>query len=403
MSDLFDSPILTVSGLTRQIKNVLETGFTSLRIEGEISNCRAQSSGHIYLTLKDEGAQLPAVIWRGSVPALRVRPVDGMKVVATGDLSVYEPHGKYQMVIRSLEPLGIGALQQAFEKLKQKLYAEGLFDPIHKKDLPPYPEKIGIVTSPTGAAVRDLISVITRRNPMVTIYVYPARVQGEGSAADVIAGLTYFNTTCPVDVIITGRGGGSLEDLWTFNEESVARTIFASEVPVISAVGHEIDFTIADFVADVRAATPSMAGELVVKERRELIEIILGYQSYLNDEIRSLVNNRKIRLDALRKSHALNRPADVIQQKLQRVDDLVGRMNLAAKGLIAARKQEITLKRQTLTAYNPRGVLDRGYAIISSGGHLVTHAGQTVPGQEISIGWANSEATAVITGADKKA
>lgn len=361
--DLFSSNVQTVTQLTRQLKKILEQGFPDLQIQGEISNCKMQSSGHIYLTLKDEGAQLPAVIWRGNAQNLAIKPQDGMKVIAEGELSLYEPHGKYQMIIRNVRPVGIGELQQAFEKLKQKLHAEGLFDSIYKKELPEYPEKIGIVTSPTGAAIQDLITVITRRNPMVKIYLYPAKVQGEGSAAEVVAGIEYFNKN-PVDVLIIGRGGGSLEDLWTFNEEAVARAIFKSKIPLISAVGHEIDFTISDFVADVRAATPSQAGEIVVKERREIIDYISGLQQFLNDEIGMMITDRKKRVNSLLKSHALNRPADLVHTKMQRIDDLSIRLGQASGNLLSQQKMKLIHLGQTLQAYSPKGVLERGYSIV---------------------------------------
>lgn len=382
--DLFSSNVQTVTQLTRQLKKILEQGFPDLQIQGEISNCKMQSSGHIYLTLKDEGAQLPAVIWRGNAQNLAVKPQDGMKVIAEGELSLYEPHGKYQMIIRNLRPVGIGELQQAFEKLKQKLHAEGLFDSIYKKDLPDYPETIGIVTSPTGAAIQDLITVITRRNPIVKILLYPAKVQGEGSAAEVVEGIDYFNRN-PVDVMIIGRGGGSLEDLWTFNEESVARAIFKSKIPVISAVGHEIDFTISDFVADVRAATPSQAGEIVVKERRELVDYISGLQQFLTDELGVMISDRKKRINSLLKSHALNRPADLVHSKMQRIDDLSIRLGQASGNLLLQQKIKVNHLGQTLQAYNPKGVLKRGYSIIYRDRQIVKSAGSIKKSDVVDI------------------
>lgn len=393
--DLFSSNVQTVTQLTRQLKKILEQGFPDLQIQGEISNCKMQSSGHIYLTLKDEGAQLPGVIWRGNAQNLAIKPQDGMKVIAEGELSLYEPHGKYQMIIRNLRPVGIGELQQAFEKLKQKLHAEGLFDSIYKKDLPDYPETIGIVTSPTGAAILDLITVITRRNPMVKILLYPAKVQGEGSAAEVVAGIEYFNKH-PVDVLIIGRGGGSLEDLWTFNEEVVARAIFKSKIPLISAVGHEIDFTISDFVADVRAATPSQAGEIVVKERREIKDYISGLQQFLNDEIGMMITDRKKRVNSLLKSHALNRPADLVHTKMQRIDDLSIRLGLASGNLLSQQKMKLIHLGQTLQAYSPKGVLERGYSIVYLNEKIVKSADSVKKQDKVRIEFHNGTRSAEI-------
>ncbi|MBN8706703.1 MAG: exodeoxyribonuclease VII large subunit [Bacteroidetes bacterium] len=393
--DLFSSNVQTVTQLTRQLKKILEQGFPDLQIQGEISNCKMQSSGHIYLTLKDEGAQLPGVIWRGNAQNLAIKPQDGMKVIAEGELSLYEPHGKYQMIIRNLRPVGIGELQQAFEKLKQKLHAEGLFDSIYKKDLPDYPETIGIVTSPTGAAIQDLITVITRRNPMVKILLYPAKVQGEGSAAEVVAGIEYFNKH-PVDVLIIGRGGGSLEDLWTFNEEMVARAIFKSKIPLISAVGHEIDFTISDFVADVRAATPSQAGEIVVKERREIMDYISGLQQFLNDEIWKMITDRKKRVNSLLKSHALNRPADLVHTKMQRIDDLSIRLGQASGNLLTHKKMKLIHLGQTLQAYSPKGVLERGYSIVYHDDKIVKSADSLKKPDKIKIEFHNGTRSAEI-------
>ncbi|MBI4546997.1 MAG: exodeoxyribonuclease VII large subunit, partial [Ignavibacteriae bacterium] len=242
-----EAKILTVSELTRRIKSVLETGFLDVSVQGEISNCKLHSSGHLYFTLKDESSQLQAVMWRGRVMNLFFTPQDGMKVIARGNITVYEVRGIYQIDVLQLQPLGTGELQLAFERLKQKLAAEGLFAPEHKKPLPGYPARIGIVTSPTGAAIQDILSIISRRNPAVEVILYPVRVQGSGAAEEIATAIRDFDRYGEIDVMIVGRGGGSLEDLWAFNEEIVARAIYDSKIPIISAVGHEIDFTIADF------------------------------------------------------------------------------------------------------------------------------------------------------------
>ncbi len=369
--DLFSQQTQTITQLTRQIKTVLENGFYDLVLEGEISNCKSQVSGHIYLTLKDDSAQLPAVIWRSSVANLSVQPRDGMKVIAEGSLTVYEPHGRYQMVIKQVRPSGVGELQKAFEQLKQKLYEEGLFDSIHKKELPEYPEKIGIVTSPTGAAIQDLMTVISRRMPMVQIYLFPVKVQGVGSAEEIAEGIKYFNKHFPVDVMIIGRGGGSLEDLWAFNEEVVARAIFKSKIPIISAVGHEVDFTISDFVADVRAATPSMAGEIVVKEKIEVESYLLGIQDHLNRNIRNHIKNLKQQVLGHAKSYALNKPIELIRFKAQKLDDMSFRMKRVMDNVFIHEKNKVKNLKSHLEAFNPQNVLKRGYTMVKRGNKVI--------------------------------
>ena len=271
-SPMTDRAVLTVSQLSQQLAAVMEERFPAVWIEGEISNFKVYGSGHAYFTLKDEGAQLRCVLFRNRARRIRFEPRDGQHVMGFGAVEVYAQRGEYQLVVELLEPKGVGALQLAFEQLKERLQAEGLFSPGRKRPLPRFPRKIGIVTSPSGAALRDMLRVIGRRFGEIHIVVAPARVQGDGAAAEVAQGIRELNALGGVDVIIVGRGGGSLEDLWAFNDEMLARTIVASKIPVISAVGHEVDFTIADFVADVRAATPSNAAELVVKEKRAVVE-----------------------------------------------------------------------------------------------------------------------------------
>jgi exodeoxyribonuclease VII large subunit len=268
--------ILTVSELTYEIKKhiELEPRFQDVWLQGEISNYKVHTSGHVYFTLKDENASIKAALWksRADIYLKNFRFKDGDKVLVHGKVEVYEPSGEYKIIVDFIEPLGIGELQMKFEMLKQKLAAEGLFDRKYKKPIPEYPSRIGIVTSPTGAAIRDMINIISRRFPAVEIILYPVRVQGEGAAEEIAQAIYDFNRYGGVDVIIVGRGGGSVEDLWAFNEEIVARAIFASRIPIISAVGHEIDYSISDFVADLRAPTPSAAAELVVKNRDDVLE-----------------------------------------------------------------------------------------------------------------------------------
>src|SRR3989441_1837634 len=273
--------VLTVSELTSQLRAVVEERFPAVWVEGEISNFRLYGSGHAYFTLKDEGAQLRAVLFRNRARRLRFEPCDGQHVLAFGSLEIYAQRGEYQFVVELLEPKGLGALQRAFEQLKARLGAEGLFDTARKRELPRFPRKIGIVTSPSGAALRDMLRVIGRRFGELHIVIAPCRVQGEGAAAEIAQGLRELNGLGDVDVIIVGRGGGSLEDLWAFNEEVVARAIAASKVPVVSAVGHEVDFTIADFVADLRAPTPSNAGDLVVSEKQAVVDALAQLRARL--------------------------------------------------------------------------------------------------------------------------
>ena len=293
--------VLTVSELTAQIRDILETAYADVWVEAEISNCRLWNTGHLYFTLKDPGAQLKAVMFRSAVRSLKFKPEDGLHVVVRGRLSVYEPKGEYQIVCERMEPHGLGALQLAFDQLKRRLQAEGLFDAARKRPLPAFPRKIGIVTSLDGAAIRDMIKVLDRRYPNAHLVIRPARVQGEGAAADLARALTEIVKVAGIDVVIVGRGGGSVEDLWAFNEEAVARAIVASPVPVISAVGHEVDFTIADFAADVRAPTPSAAAEMVVARKEDFCSHIERLGERLNGAVRGSIARLESRV------HQLNR------------------------------------------------------------------------------------------------
>jgi exodeoxyribonuclease VII large subunit len=262
--------ILTVSELTREIKDILEMQFADILVEGEISNLKAPPSGHIYFTLKDDLSQIRVVLFKNQARTLRFSPEDGLQVICRGRVSLYEKRGEYQLILEEMEPKGIGALQLAFLQLKERLEREGFFDPSRKRQIPMVPQKIGIVTSPTGAVIRDMLHIIERRFENVHLLLFPVRVQREGAASEIAKGIEYFNEQMEVDVIIVARGGGSLEDLWAFNEEEVAKAIFYSKIPILSAVGHETDYTISDFVADLRAPTPSAAAELVVRDKREI-------------------------------------------------------------------------------------------------------------------------------------
>ena len=328
----------------------------------------------MYFTLKDEGAQISATMWRSRVGSLLFAPQDGMKVIARGGITVYPPRGSYQIDVDQLTPVGVGELQLAFEQLKKKLAVEGLFDEERKRPLPPFPERIGIITSETGAALQDMRTVLTRRYPLVEVILAAVRVQGVGAADEIASALHEMNRHGNVDVIIIGRGGGSLEDLWAFNEEIVARAIAASNIPVVSAVGHEIDFTIADFVADLRAPTPSAAAELVVPDRVELLEVIRNNEYTMRQSLAQMIDGSREQIRGLVSSYAFNRPRDQIREFMQRVDELsrsIG-INLAHKYERGGRDIEALTKR--LLGLGPSSVLKRGYAIVRTGEKIVTRA-----------------------------
>jgi len=322
---------LTVSELTARIRDLLAKNFTELSVEGEISNCREAQSGHLYFTLKDEKAQIRCVWFKQDRRGVKFRVEDGLKVTLRGSISVYEQRGEYQIYVESMEPLGVGALQLAFGQLKKRLEAEGLFDAKHKKPLPLLPSRIGLITSPKGAAVRDVVRILRRRFHNVHLTVFPVRVQGEGSAEEIVRALRFFNQRKLVDVLILARGGGSIEDLWSFNEEIVARAIFDSEIPLISGVGHETDFTIADFVADVRASTPSAAAELVVQTRREFDKHIADLRQALSDQIRYRILVLSRRVHELGASRGFRRPLDLLRQQRQRADEMTSRLALGLR------------------------------------------------------------------------
>jgi len=368
---MLNETVLTVTDLTRRIKGVLEEGFTNLSIEGEISNFKRHSSGHLYFTLKDESSQISAVMWRNRVTNLFFTPQDGMKVIAKGNISVYEVRGVYQIDVGRLQPLGAGELQMAFERLKQRLAAEGYFNPEHKKALPRFPRAVGIVTSSTGAAIRDILNILARRCPSLQLILSPVKVQGAGAAEEIAQAIRDFNAYGKVDALIVGRGGGSLEDLWAFNEEIVAQAIFESRIPVISAVGHEIDFTISDFVSDLRAPTPSAAAELVTPTQDEMLEIVRNFCYTSEQIIAGILSLHRDRIAALLRSYSFNRPVDAVRQFSQRLDELQRSLAQHVQHRIALLQQQWLSLHKRMSSSNPEAILERGYALVLRDGAIV--------------------------------
>jgi exodeoxyribonuclease VII large subunit len=366
-SEMFDDEIkpvgrMTVTDLTRLIKNLVEVNFPVVAVEGELSNYVHHTSGHRYFTLKDDCSQLRCVMFKWQGGRIDFKPVEGMKLLAVGNLTVYERSGQYQLNVFRLQPLGRGDLLLQLEELKKKLSAEGLFE--QKRPLPQYPFTIGVVTSPTGAAVDDIISVLSRRAPHVKIIIRPTLVQGDSASADIAQAVKDINICSDADVIIIGRGGGSVEDLWSFNNESVVRAIAGSRIPTISAVGHETDITLADFAADLRAPTPSAAAELAVCNVADLHETITGYRLFLNREIFSRLEDTALRIERLKKGLSPDRFLQNVQYRSQVVDELSMRLkNLFALALSKSETNVEKLKSRLL-AMDPRAVLARGYSIV---------------------------------------
>ena len=366
--------IATVTQINNYIKALLDQVpvLQNVWIKGEISNLKLHSSGHIYLTLKDGGAILKAVMFRNAAQNLSFKPEDGAMVLARGRISVYEAGGQYQLYIEEMEAEGKGDLYAKFEELKRKLYEEGLFDEENKKAIPKFPEVIGIVTSPTGAAIRDMINVIRRRYPVVKVVIYPCLVQGESAAQSIVKGIEYFNRKKTVDVIITGRGGGSIEDLWAFNEEITARAVAASDIPVISAVGHEVDFTICDFVSDLRAPTPSAAAELAVPDIIELRKELDSSKSRMSSLLKNKLESSKKHLELISERSAIQRFDKMIVDKLQTVDVFTDRCVAAYKNNCGSSTKQFEALCGKLSALSPIAVFERGYCSASKNGKIIT-------------------------------
>jgi len=362
---------LSITEVTRKIKDLIETGLPTVQIEGEISNYRPHFSGHAYFSLKDDFAQISAVMWKSYVAKLGFDLEDGQKVVCTGNITVYEKTGRYQINVSSMEEAGKGDLQKQFEALKKSLYEKGYFDELRKKKLPAYPQRIGIVTSPTGAAIKDIISVAERRNPSVQLVLRPAQVQGNGSAKDIATAINEFNEYGDIDVLIIGRGGGSLEDLWAFNEEIVADAIYHSKIPIISAVGHEIDISISDFTADVRAATPSAAAELAIPDRNEMMGQIAYYQDKTFQLLLKKLELDKELIQRYKNHYALKEPERIVLQKSEQLKHLKERIHHAFEKCIQKKFQSLLVLKKQADALNPKNILKRGYAVIHQNNQVV--------------------------------
>jgi exodeoxyribonuclease VII large subunit len=389
---------ITVSQLNRQAKAILEQGLGRIWVEGELSNIARPASGHVYFTLKDNAAQVKAAFFRQRQRGPTIGFKDGDQVLACGRVSLYEPRGDYQLIVEQLEPIGEGALRRQFEVLKKKLAAEGLFDEARKKALPVLPRSIGVITSPSGAAIRDIISVLRRRFPLIPVVIYPSAVQGEAAAAGLMQALTLANRRAEVDLLIIGRGGGSLEDLAAFNDEALARAIAASSLPVISAVGHEIDFTIADFVADRRAPTPSGAAEIAVPDQQDWLRTLDSLASRIARHGRRTLEELAQTLDWLGRRLLQTSPSATLQRSLARLAALQQRLNIAARHSLAGLNHRFELAMRGLHAVSPLATLERGYAIVSdaASGKVLLRAADAAVGSDIRARLADGELIATV-------
>jgi exodeoxyribonuclease VII large subunit len=366
--------ILTVSELTKEIRKTLEESFQQVSVIGEISNFKSHVSGHWYFSLKDADAVINCTMWKGFNQFVFFTPQDGMKVVVNGKITVYSPRGSYQLDIRSMKPAGLGELQEAFERLKKKLEAEGLFDERFKKPIPAFPQKIGIVTAIDGAAFRDMVSVAQRRYPLVELVIAPSRVQGSGAAESIVKSIKLLNAYRDIDVIIVGRGGGSIEDLWAFNEEIVARAIFNSKIPIISGVGHEVDFTIADYVADLRAPTPSVAMEIATPDITEINNFIKEFLFKTSRIIEEHLEESKQDVLLILKSYGFKLPSYIVNRKSQQIDTTINRILKSVEKISIIYDKKISILAKSLETYNIQRSLKRGFVLVKQNSKFVTRA-----------------------------
>lgn len=389
----------TVSELNGYIKDLLDTDriLSSVTVRGEISNFTLHRSGHLYFSLKDTEGQIKCVMFRSSAARLKFMPESGMKVIAHGSVSAFVRDGTYQLYVSSLQPDGIGALYLAYEQLKAKLAEQGLFDQRYKKPIPGFPSKIGVVTSPTGAAVRDILNVTKRRYPLADVLIYPALVQGASAAASVRRGVEYLDNLGEFDVIIVGRGGGSIEDLWAFNDEALARAIFDAKTPIISAVGHETDFTICDFVSDLRAPTPSAAAEIAVPDVREIMMRIDSCEQRSSIALKSAVARARMTLEKLCTQVSGERFAELLTDRKERLELIGSRLVDAIEGAILSKRAALVLNAEKCNALSPLAVLKRGYSIAEVGGSTVNSVSSVKKSDEISVRLADGKIKATVT------
>lgn len=390
--------VLRVGEVNGYVKALLDSDalLRDIYVRGEISNfTNHYKTGHFYFTLKDEEGALKAVMFKYAASGLKFMPENGMKVIAHGRVSSFVRDGAYQLYVEDMEPDGIGALYIAFEQRKEQLQKEGLFDDAHKKPLPLYPNRVGIITSPTGAAVRDIIHVANRRWPLAELVLFPALVQGENAPAQLCRGVRYFNESCPVDVIILGRGGGSLEELWAFNDEMLARTVFASTTPIISAVGHETDFSISDFVSDVRAPTPSAAAEIALPDRVKVKDSLLRTRMRMTAALQGKMNTMRVRVDALAKKRCLTAATVPIDDRRMGLSHLEARLMSATERTLEKSRAALGLRAGDLKNLNPLSVLSRGYAaVFSADGQVVKSVRDVKPGDLLTLRTADGSVTA---------
>ncbi len=383
----FSFDVATVSDITNQIKQLLESNFRDVLVEGEISNVNQSRNGHYYFTVKDDNAQLPCVIWRSTAQRLDVKLSDGQQVILGGDIQVYAPHGRYQMIVSLVQQAGVGRLQQKFEELKEKLQKEGLFEDTHKKPLPAFPQHIGVITSSTGAAFHDIRSTFEQRWPLATLYLHHASVQGLNSAGELVDAIETMQEHPAIEVLIIGRGGGSLEDLWPFNEERVARAIFNCKIPVISAVGHEVDFSISDFVADSRAATPTQAAMIAAPDINDLRMQIDDYTMGIESFLKTKIEKYKEYVYRLGHSHALLKVQDRLIHLRNRVTSLQDKMQHRQQSIVLNRKSYFNDLVYKLEKHNPNEPLERGFARVWQGENWVQSKAAMDKEKSIRVEW----------------
>lgn len=393
----------TVAQVNEYIKCLIEEEviLQDILVCGEVSNFKRHTSGHFYFTLKDNSSEIKAVMFRSYSQKVRFKVENGQKVIIRARVGVFEQAGTYQLYVYTIQPEGIGDLHFAYEQLKSRLLEEGLFDDAHKKDIPKYPQKIGVITSQTGAAIRDIINVATRRNPFVNLVLFPALVQGEDAPNELISGIQYFNIEKNVDVIIIGRGGGSIEDLWAFNDENLARAIYNSDIPVISGVGHEIDFTICDFVADIRAATPSAAAEIATPSYKEIISLIDNFKSRSISVLQSCLNENKFRLEKISSSKIFLKPEIMLEIPYMKLISLENRLNNGFKIIINKNRIKFTEKAVRINSLNPLDILSRGFATVKKNDKVIKSIDNLEINDEIDIRLTDGSLKAIISSKER--